>query len=337
MNSTTSDQTPTHSRLAGLRRLAIAGANIFVVGVPVAGLLTVLANSFWISELLANLRLQLVIAGVAAMAIAVAMRRWKMLVIQLVVMVLHMSWVVSVPVRADQLDAPVDLSVTSVNVYINNREYDRIVDVLERCDADVFSVTELTPPLYKRLLVEFEDSYPHVVAEPNLGAFGVAMFSKYPLSNRELIGGARIGSTLLATVTKGHQQFRLAASHPVSPMTPARFKQRNEHLDALSEAVREEGHQSAEVPVVVMGDFNMTPWSPHFRRFQTLSGLRHVESGSGIRPTWYARGVTTFPMGLALDHCLVSSNLTWVSHQIGPALGSDHLPIVVKLSLNPSE
>lgn len=331
-NSVDEQKDSTVAEPGQLRRLADAGLRWCVIGVPLAGLLTLFAGDFWLSELLANLRLQLMIAGGVLLIVTALVRQWKLCGVQALMIIMHLTWLSAPEARATVTSDTPSLTVTAVNVYLHNREFDRIATMLRETDADVIMVTELTPKLHGFLENALADTHPHVAAQPALGAFGVAIYSRHPLSDSELIGAPRAGSTLLATVDTGEQAYRVAAVHPVSPMTPSRFTLRNDHLDALSRAVRITERDDPDLPLITMGDFNLTPWSPHFRRFQRTSGLQHVVTGSGVEPTWYARGLTAFPVGLVLDHCLVSPGLSCVSHRIGPSVASDHLPITVQLS-----
>lgn len=333
MNSTQAkNPLATSAAPIGLRGLAGAALRLSIIAVTVSGILSLFAGEFWLSDLMANLRLQLVIAGAVLLLITVAGRQWKSCAVQALLIVLHLVWIMAPPERARFTSDTPTLTVTAVNVYIRNQEYDRITETLRATESDVIMVTELMPPLHEHLQNALQDSHPHVAAEPYLGAFGVAIYSRYPLTDTQLIGARFRGSSLLATVNAGGQRYRIAAVHPVSPMTPARFELRNEHLQALSHAIRSTEQDAPDIPLITMGDFNLTPWSPHFESFQRDSGLQHVASGSGVEPTWYARGLASFPVGLVLDHCFVSPNLKCVSHRIGPSVASDHLPITVQLA-----
>ena len=64
--------------------------------------------------------------------------------------------------------------------------------------------------------------------------------------------------------------------------------------------------------MIVMGDLNLTPWSPLFSDFETSTELTRAGRGYGLTLIWYAR-VETFAMGLVLDHCLISDDLRCVS------------------------
>ena len=314
-------------------RMSILAFHAAQIGIPIVGLLTLLADDSWIADLFANLRLQLIIAGVIGAVAACAAFRWKSAAVQLAILGLHFCWLLMPPDRAEQTTSAADLTVTAVNVLIHNLEHSKIADALQEISADVIAVTELSPDLCDLLTNRLADSHPHVAAEPHLGAFGVAIFSKHPLSDVELLGTVSTGTSLLATVHQDDQSYRIAAVHPFSPMTPNTFRIRNEHLALVSSAVESNHQDHPEDPFIAIGDFNLTPWSPHFRAFQQSTELRHVAEGWGIEPTWYAREQKTFPFGLALDHCMVSPELKYVSHELGPFVSSDHLPLTVQLSL----
>jgi endonuclease/exonuclease/phosphatase (EEP) superfamily protein YafD len=83
-------------------------------------------------------------------------------------------------------------------------------------------------------------------------------------------------------------------------------------------------------PLLIAGDFNTTPHSPHFTDLINRSGLRSAALGRHWAPTW-----PTFfmPAGIQIDHVLVSDGVAVKRFETGPAVGSDHLPIIVDLLL----
>lgn len=83
--------------------------------------------------------------------------------------------------------------------------------------------------------------------------------------------------------------------------------------------------------MIVLGDLNLTPWSPLFSDLEASTELTRAGRGYGLTPTWYAK-VGTFAMGLVLDHCLISDELQCVSHRVGADTGSDHRAVIVGLS-----
>jgi endonuclease/exonuclease/phosphatase (EEP) superfamily protein YafD len=112
-------------------------------------------------------------------------------------------------------------------------------------------------------------------------------------------------------------------------MTPQTFAHRNLHLQKLSEKIRNEQQHPAPQPVIVVGDFNLTPWSPIFADFERSSGLHNAADGFGFTPTWYR--FDGFPFGLVLDHVLVSGDMQCAAYDVGPDIRSDHRSVTVQL------
>jgi endonuclease/exonuclease/phosphatase (EEP) superfamily protein YafD len=93
-------------------------------------------------------------------------------------------------------------------------------------------------------------------------------------------------------------------------------------LQALTAAV-----VTGSAPTVLAGDFNATPWSSAF------SGLAEqgLHRATGLTASWPAQMKGIF--GIPIDHVMVTSHWAMATSQTGLDLGSDHLPVLVGLSL----
>lgn len=98
------------------------------------------------------------------------------------------------------------------------------------------------------------------------------------------------------------------------------------HLDGLSARVLQ-----TIGPKIVVGDLNTSPLAASFRRFVAESGLVDAAQGFGWQATWPA--ALGQPLRIRLDHVLHSRDLGVAHFAVGPRIGSDHLPIVVDLTL----
>ena len=79
-------------------------------------------------------------------------------------------------------------------------------------------------------------------------------------------------------------------------------------------------------PFMALGDLNVSPFSPQFATLLRRGGLRSAAAGHGWQPTW----PSVFPpLGIQIDHALVSPEVRVMGFQRGPANGSDHRPIIV--------
>jgi hypothetical protein len=54
--------------------------------------LTFFFSQFWIADLLANLRVQLVLVGFSVLLVGMSLRQWRLALIACVVLALHLSW-----------------------------------------------------------------------------------------------------------------------------------------------------------------------------------------------------------------------------------------------------
>jgi endonuclease/exonuclease/phosphatase (EEP) superfamily protein YafD len=57
--------------------------------------------------------------------------------------------------------------------------------------------------------------------------------------------------------------------------------------------------------------------------------LRDTRAGFGIQASWPTQ---IPPLGIPLDHCLVSPELVVLDRRLGPAVGSDHRPVILELA-----
>ena len=123
--------------------------------------------------------------------------------------------------------------------------------------------------------------------------------------------------------------LRLAGLHLLSPMHRARLKVRNRQLAEIAKILVQR-----DVPTIVMGDFNCTPWSPFLSDFMKRVNLRDSRNGFGYHASWNAsRPLLSIP----IDHALVSPEVHVHSRKLGDFAGSDHLPVVFEVSLTPEE
>ncbi len=82
------------------------------------------------------------------------------------------------------------------------------------------------------------------------------------------------------------------------------------------------------VPLIVVGDFNASPWSYTVTNLAQQAAVADAHLGRGLIKTW-RRG----PIILTLDHILVSDDVVVVDYQRGEVGGSDHKPLIVDLAI----
>jgi len=171
--------------------------------------------------------------------------------------------------------------------------------------------------------------YPFRVEHPQEDNFGIALFSRFPIDNPQLRPLAVPGLKMITgEFTLGSTPIAMAVAHPVPPAGRSLSALRNRQLVRLAEILRE----FEDREVILLGDLNTSPWSPSYYRLEASAGLRNGARGFGLFPTW-PPGLP--PLMIPLDHCWLSPGLRATSFEVGPRVGSDHLPVLVEIAPRP--
>ncbi|PAY18398.1 hypothetical protein CKO51_16665 [Rhodopirellula sp. SM50] len=320
-------ETPIRSSL--LTDVFAALARLACLAVLLVTVATLLARWFWVSDLLANLRTQQLIAIAVVIALCAIGRQSRLASIAAVCFLVHFAAMFAqrVPDPMSAADVEPTLRVMTMNVLTSNRSYQGVLDEIRQVDPDVVAILELSRGMDNYLTDQLSPRYPHAVTRPqDHGNFGIGVYSKHPFADAD----AFELNESIKSIEVECLGCRLIATHPLPPMGAGQFRSRNEHLQLLADRIRRSQKRAAEQPIIVMGDLNVTPWSPHFGEFERRSGLRRAKRGLAVTPTWYASG-SRFPMGLVLDHILISRSLECASYRVGPDIGSDHRSVSVQL------
>lgn len=192
---------------------------------------------------------------------------------------------------------------------------------LAREDFDLVVLQEYARPMAQALS---KLEYPFKVERPRSDNFGIAVFSRLPITDAEVLVLDAAGvPSIRAELSIAGRPLRLLATHPLPPVSADHRASRDRQLAALAHALPLAG------AVVLAGDLNSTPWSPQVRRLRQESGLLDSARGFGVQPTW----PSLFPpLWIPIDHVLHSAELVVTQRATGPACGSDHFPVEVTLA-----
>lgn len=227
-----------------------------------------------------------------------------------------------------------DLRVFVANLNVQNHRYADVVAQIQAEQPDVVVVMEVDENWVQQLNT-LGDRFPYSFGQPNPYNLGLMVYSRYPLQNSAIqeFGTAKNVSVVADLILQG-QTVSLVATHPLPPARRSYFHARNRQLDRVAQYVK-----TLTTPAIVVGDFNTTPWSPYYKRFQRQAQLRDARRGFGILPTWTPTGYGRVPRGLAplfalpIDHCLLSPSLKVTNLRIGADTGSDHRPLIADIKL----
>lgn len=295
-------------------------------GLALVTAFTLAARLWWAFDLFSHFRVQYVAAALCLGAVALAVRAYPSAAVLALVVLVHGFaikdlWLGGTASAAAGGDA---LRVVSLNVYSANRTPEKVLDFVRATDADLVVLIDAEGSRWKPVLRAMRKLYPHQAAR----ARRVMLFSRHPIRGQQILrpaGGGR--PFLVAEIALGDETLVVAGVHPSSPspIEPAESRRRNRVLEHLAEVVA-----NVEHPVIVAGDFNTTPWSPHYWDLLARSGLRNAAEGKGHLPTW---PTSFWPVRIPIDHVLIKGPLAATSVRRGPDVGSDHFPIVADLRL----
>jgi endonuclease/exonuclease/phosphatase (EEP) superfamily protein YafD len=194
---------------------------------------------------------------------------------------------------------------------------------VRRESPDVLLLVEYTPQ-WSKTADELRAAYPYRLEGPGTGAFGIALFSRLPFDS---VRPFALGPTTAidARIRTPAGALELIGVHLQSPTTPRHAGQRNRQLGFLAERLAK-----VAGPVAVIGDFNVTPYSPYYTEWLTQTGLTDTRRARTPSPSW---PVWLPIFGIPIDHCAVSRDVGIVAHRALPSFGSDHTPILVELAL----
>jgi endonuclease/exonuclease/phosphatase (EEP) superfamily protein YafD len=302
-----------------LRRVAL--------GTALAAALGLLGDHHWTLDLLAHWRVQYA-AVLAACAFGLLLLRRP----RSAALALLGAGVLALSVlrQADGSPPPVQATSPSFRFVSFNRprgERHALAsgEWLERSGADVVALQELYTPQTVQALSAALPSFPHVHAQFGRWA-DVAIFSRWPILQAQTIeltpGGARAAQL---RIDWRAQPITVVGVHLHWPVGANNVRQRNAALHALAALARD-----TPGPLLIGGDFNITQWSAVFDAAFATAPLQDCARGQGLVNSW-----PSFfpPAAIRIDHCLASPHWRVLQVSAGPALGSDHRPVLSELVL----
>lgn len=278
----------------------------------------------WLFDLFANFRVQY-LALFALCALVLGIARWR-----------RSAWLALLGVtyttatlapyfpRSHAVAAGAQsFRLVTFNVWHRNDRWREFADFLRASDADVAVLQELDAALLDQIASRVPE-YPYRAVTRAAGP-ALAVLSRWPLNAEHIHLSDDAARMSRLSIDWHGTVVVLYGAHLSWPLTPSKAARRAAQLSTLA------AHARAEtVPVLVAGDFNLTPWSPYFAQFAERSGLVDCALGLGWKATWPAQAA---PPRIRIDHCFASRHWRVLRLEVGPKLGSDHLPVVADLEL----
>lgn len=222
------------------------------------------------------------------------------------------------------------LSIMVTNVYMDNEEYNRLIDLTREKDPDMLLLLE-SDMKWQKALQPLTKDYPHRVEIPLDNTYGMHLYSRLPLRQQKVsyLLDEDIPSIKTFVQLRNGMWVELHAVHPKPPVPTEdpNSKKRDAEIVMVARDIANSKH-----PVIVAGDFNDVAWSRTTELFQEVSGLLDPRLGRGFYNTYNAN----YPLlRWPLDHIFHSDHFKLVTMERLPDIGSDHFPIYISLSYSP--
>lgn len=324
-----------------LRGVVIAA----LLGLALAAFIALLGPLWWGFDLLASFAPYYAVAAAAGLVLTLALgwRRWALLAA--VVLVAHAPALLYL-VREDGARATIGgqttpLRLTTMNVNWANEDTAAILAFVRRARPDVLIVQEPAYTTWRGARIESLGAlFPY--AAPKYWRYGgaILVFSRFPIRNEKdhvVIGRGKRVTFLTMDIVLGKTTVGVVAVHTAKAVNAAGYGEQMRAMRKIAAYARRR-----RGPLIVAGDFNLTPFSNRFSALLAVTRLRDAARGRGWRPTWtpfWRLGMAPLAralpwLGLPIDHVLLSPGIAVAALRQGPYIGSDHYPLTVELRVS---
>lgn len=246
-----------------------------------------------------------------------------------------------IPKTRPTVDTSTTLSVVTFNIAPRADDLMPTVAVIRQLNADVIGIQELSDAAAALFDEQLAELYPYRVIELDANPMNsMGIFSRLPVLETDVFPnfeGKRHQRAVLNWDGKHIVFYNLHAIYPFSRIgIPERA---NDITNILSRA------QAEQLPLILGGDFNLTPQADDYARITAVYDDAFMSVGSGFGFTFAPRRTRFVPALLEwtlnillarIDYVFYSDDWqavdTWVNADAG---GSDHHPVGARLALRP--
>jgi len=178
------------------------------------------------------------------------------------------------------------------------------------------------------LIAEFNEKFPGVKtrlypmfpyhSDP---AGDVVVLSKFPIVSQPRTWFGNRGAPLLGLNVRG-RLLSVYGIHPQTLRDTGELAARNAYLANVADRM-----SPAAAPLLMLGDFNATRWEPALQAVIKRGGLHEEPRLVPLATRMGVRSKLPF-LGSPIDHIFTNGRNHLSNCHTGPALGSDHLPLI---------
>ncbi len=215
------------------------------------------------------------------------------------------------------------IRVIVFNINVENDQWPANANALRTQQPDVAVLIETSPQATTELSTRLANLLPFSF---RASGRNLTILSRLPLISPESKTFSS-GTALITSLQVEGKTVKLIATHPKVPIKPSVFTRRNALLAELATYIQTQKNES----LILLGDFNLTPWSPYYAKLVKQIQLHNTRLGFGIQPSWIESTTylavpdwLTALIKLPIDHIFVSQNIRVSNCKTLKAANSDH-------------
>ena len=318
-----------------IRKSVLLGLSAFLLLVCSLSILGLAADAFWPFYFLDQLRVHYAVFLGFGGVVLLFRRRWVLSALVLATLALNIYLLYPVlwlaPVSGSSTPS---LALLHANLGRQRTVPEALINYLKRTEVHLLHLQEVTPAFLESANTDLP-GYRVLLAEPRPDTKGVAVFAAHDLpvgvriqSSRieRLAGDVADRSSVALELAWDEQPLRLLSFHCIRPGAGNKLAIHRAEYDALVEWFRAVPNE----PALAIGDFNATPWSQRVRTTLRATGLPRRQDALAVRPTWPSGPLLA--VGLPIDLCVHNAHVRVSQSEVGPDIGSDHLPLYCLIS-----
>lgn len=287
------------------------------------------SSMHWLFDLLAQLLLPAFVLALLIVPVA-ALARWPWIaggaaVAALVTLALAAP--ATVAPRPVASEAP-RFRILLFNMWFSNKRVADVAQLIARENADLVVILESSLRA-RNALKGVAHTYPYRFDCTAMGC-DVVMYSRGRLLPQSIARTNDVNRSPYVTVATELAGCRmtLVATHLTRPFPHRPYESQREQAREIGSVVG-----AIAGAKLVLGDFNAAPWGYVVRTIEARGNVRAALGPSGTWPS-----ILPGQLRIPIDHVMAGPGLSFVSRQVLPSTGSDHLPVVAEVAVtDPSQ
>ena len=288
------------------------------------------ADYHWISERYTHTLPQYSFFGLIFFLYFAVQKYWKWASLMLMVVIISFYGTMTAIHYAPEVKAnanPLKIAIYNKLYYLgDHREMEQWIKTE---NPDLIAIQEAN--LKTLEMTKTLESYPYVVHKLVQNPFGMIFLSKHPIVTskiQDMRAGPQENFFIHALIQiENYPALSIYTVHTAPPVSHIYFEQRNKEFEEIIKAIKKDDNQN----IVLLGDLNVTPYSPYFKNILNQTDLKNEYTSLMPPPTWTS--FRHYIMQIPIDHILHKGDLHLVEKYSGPAMGSDHYPLIATFAL----